>query len=326
MNTEPLISVALCTFNGAKHVEEQLKSILSQSYKNIEVIVVDDCSSDSTLSILEKYKTDSRVHIYKNENNLGYIKNFEKAISLCQGDFIALSDQDDIWELNKLETLLGQIKDFMLIYSDSEIVNEKGEFLNKKISSIRNFIKGHHPEAFLFHNCVAGHTCLFRRELKKYIFPFPQEIFHDWWIAFAASSLGEITFTSDCLVKYRQHTATNTDMLHLRTAKRVNEQNKSKKVELKTKEMISHLSVFYQFGYLQEKDKKLIGNLIEGYQKRLSSIFSFQLFLLLARNRKKIYFIPKDPFIYKAVHIFKESFGSKIKKAYYKWKEKKSQI
>lgn len=322
----PLISVALCTYNGAKHLEEQLRSIIGQTYKNIEIIAVDDLSSDDTIAILEKYKKDANLHIIKNSKNLGYVKNFEKAISLCNGDFIALSDQDDIWEANKLERLLEEIKDHILIYSDSHIVNERGESLNKKISSIRNFVEGHHPESFLFHNCVAGHTSMFRKELKQYIFPFPDKIFHDWWITFIASSIGTITYTPDCLVRYRQHEKTNTDMLYLRTPKKPEELDKSKKVEQKTLETVRHLSIFRKFKHLQEKDKKFIDKLIQGYEKRLTNIFSFGLFFFLWKNRENLYHIQKDPFIYKVVHILKESLGTKLKKAYYKWKEKKSSI
>ena len=320
----PLISVALCTYNGAAHLEEQLRSIIAQTYRNIEIIAVDDGSTDETVNILEKYKKEGNLQIVKNPKNLGYVKNFERAISLCSGDFIALSDQDDIWEANKLERLLEEIKDNILIYSDSHIVNERGESLDKKISSIRNFVEGHHPESFLFHNCVAGHTSMFKKELKQYIFPFPEKIFHDWWITFTASSIGTITYTHDCLVKYRQHEKTNTDMLYLRTPKKPEELNKSKKVEMKTLETIQHLSIFNEFRYLNEKDKKFIEKLIQGYEKRLSNVFSFGLFIFQWKNRKTLYHIPKDPFIYKAVHILKESLGTKLKKAYYKWKEKKS--
>ena len=106
-----MISVAMTTYNGEKYLKEQIDSILSQSEKDIELIICDDCSTDNTNKILSDYtEKDKRVHVYKNELNLGYVKNFEKAISLCSGDYIALSDQDDIWLPEHLSVLLKHLK------------------------------------------------------------------------------------------------------------------------------------------------------------------------------------------------------------------------
>ena len=97
-----LVSIAMATYNGEKYLKEQLDSIYAQTYKDIEVIVCDDCSSDKTVEILDEYKEKYGLKYYINEKNLGFKKNFEKAISLCSGDFIALADQDDIWIENKI--------------------------------------------------------------------------------------------------------------------------------------------------------------------------------------------------------------------------------
>src|SRR5688500_10348209 len=97
-NNIPLVSIALCVYNGEKFLREQLDSLVNQSYPNIEIIASDDRSTDASLLILQEYA--DRYPYFKfgqNEQNLGYVKNFEKVISLCSGDLIALSDQDDIW-------------------------------------------------------------------------------------------------------------------------------------------------------------------------------------------------------------------------------------
>jgi glycosyltransferase involved in cell wall biosynthesis len=107
-----MISIAMCTYNGERFIKEQLDSILNQTYKNFELIITDDDSSDKTITIIKEYiKQDKRIKLYQNNSNLGFIKNFEKAISLCSGDYIVLADQDDIWKVNKLEIFLEQIKD-----------------------------------------------------------------------------------------------------------------------------------------------------------------------------------------------------------------------
>ena len=108
----PQISIAMTTYNGEKYLAEQLDSILSQTHTDWELIICDDCSTDSTWQILQEYaQKDSRIKIYKNEQNLGFKKNFEKAIGLCTGDYIALSDQDDVWFPEHLSLLYSIKKD-----------------------------------------------------------------------------------------------------------------------------------------------------------------------------------------------------------------------
>ena len=105
-----MISIALTTYNGEKFLKEQLDSILNQTYSDYELVVCDDCSTDSTRQILKEYeKKDKRINVFLNNNNLGFKNNFEKAISLCTGEYIALSDQDDIWDEKKLEILLKKV-------------------------------------------------------------------------------------------------------------------------------------------------------------------------------------------------------------------------
>ena len=91
-----MISIAMATYNGAKYLREQIDSILAQTIQDFELVVCDDCSSDDTWDILKQYSdADKRIKVFRNESNMGFKRNFEKAMSLCGGDYIALSDQDD---------------------------------------------------------------------------------------------------------------------------------------------------------------------------------------------------------------------------------------
>ena len=127
-----MISIAMATYNGEKFIREQLDSILAQTITDWELIVCDDVSIDATITILEEYaKKDGRIQIHKNKVNLGFKRNFEKAISLCSGDYIALYDQDDIWYPNHLEILYNQIGDHSLSIGNSDIVNVNNQYLNK---------------------------------------------------------------------------------------------------------------------------------------------------------------------------------------------------
>ena len=107
------VSVALCTYNGAKYLPDQLKSMELQTRKPDELVVCDDRSTDETLDILRAFKKTClfRVRLYENESNLGSTKNFEKTIRLCHGDIIFLADQDDVWQSGKIERILAAFEE-----------------------------------------------------------------------------------------------------------------------------------------------------------------------------------------------------------------------
>lgn len=200
-----LISVALCTYNGEKHIEEQLQSILNQTHQNLEIIVVDDCSIDKTVSIVKSYAAkDLRIKLYNNDYNLGFNKNFEKAIGLTTGDFIAISDQDDIWKPFKLELLLVNINDNWLIFSNSSFVDKNGINVDKEL--LKSFsLTDRTYKSILLSNWLTGHTVLFKKELLNYIIPFPENVFYDWWIGFVVMYHHKITYLKDALTLHRIH-------------------------------------------------------------------------------------------------------------------------
>jgi len=212
----PLISIALCTYNGEKYLNEQLESLAGQSYSNYEIVIVDDNSSDNTLNILNefiyKYK-DLNIKLYKNKQNKGFTKNFEYAIEMCEGELIALADQDDLWMSNKLLVQYHNIGEHMLIYHDSLFINSDGKSLNIKASDIFQMHNNQSNLDFLCVNRVSGHEILFRRELLKYALPFDSRFYHDWWLAFVASNFNKMKYIPDILVYYRQHLSNVTSPL-----------------------------------------------------------------------------------------------------------------
>jgi glycosyltransferase involved in cell wall biosynthesis len=201
----PLISVALCTYNGAKHLCEQLDSIVNQTYPNLEIIVVDDCSTDDTYSIVQAYaNSDSRIKLYGNKQNIGFNKNFEKALSLTSGDYVAISDQDDIWELHKLQTLIDSIGDNWLVYSNSAYIGENGELTGKTLLDGVE-IKAKSFISFVTQNYVTGHTALLHKEFLMYALPFPNLGFYDWWMGFVAIYHHKLVYVDAILTRYRVH-------------------------------------------------------------------------------------------------------------------------
>ena len=95
------VDVLMATYNGEKYVEEQIESILNQTYQNIQLIISDDCSTDNTRQILEKYEKNNKIKIFYQNQNLGYIKNFEFLLKQVENDLYMLSDQDDVWKKEK---------------------------------------------------------------------------------------------------------------------------------------------------------------------------------------------------------------------------------
>jgi Glycosyl transferase family 2 len=207
-----LVSVALCTYNGGRFLGQQLQSILDQTYRNLEIVVVDDCSQDDSVAIATRFAAiDERIRVVRNSGNLGFKGNFEFALSLCSGELIAPCDQDDIWLPQKIAKLMTAIDGRALSYCDSALVDAQGGSTGVRMSSIVRMLSTDDPVPFAFGNCVSGHAMLFRRELLESALPVPVEFFHDWWIAAVAAGSGGIVFLPETLVLYRQHGGNVTD-------------------------------------------------------------------------------------------------------------------
>lgn len=205
---KPLISVAMSSYNGAKYIAEQLDSIINQTHTNIEIIIVDDGSSDGTRQIIAQYQTKypDLIKLQHNVTNLGSVKSFELAISLSIGDYIALSDQDDVWYPNKLEELINNIGDNLLIHSDDTVVDENMQVLYNSHFALSKDKSLHTFSDYLLKNNVTGCTAMFSRRLIELALPFPVGIFaHDHYLSIIASFYGKIKFLDKPLVYYRQH-------------------------------------------------------------------------------------------------------------------------
>lgn len=207
-----MISIAMTTYNGERFVLEQIQSILLQDYSDFELIICDDCSSDCTFDILKKKSlTDNRVKIYRNSKNIGFKKNFEQALSICTGDYIAFCDQDDIWLSNHLSILVNNIGDCDLISGNALLCDANCVSLNTDLLSCSKFdyLPTTNDEWFFFllhGNIFQGSATLLRRSLVAKALPIPDRVkFHDYWFALIAASNNGVTYLTDCILKYRQH-------------------------------------------------------------------------------------------------------------------------
>jgi len=305
--SEKLISIAMATYNGAGFIREQLDSLVGQSYSNVEIAISDDNSTDDTISIIKEYQSNhSNIHLYHNDpTSKGILKNFENALRNCKGDFICLADQDDIWEPGKVLTLSERIGDNIMIYHDSDFINEQGETIPGKISGSFNFYKGNDPRAFFLINCISGHAMMFRRELIEQALPFPQSRYHDWWLAFCAACRGNIDFITEPLVHYRQHDRSKTDILKRRSDYRhPGAENK----------FLSEKEWYRRCSEHPSQHQEFFKKWYRAYLDTERSWFNYELMSLGLRNQDILFTISKESSYKQKAELAKIATGLPVKK------------
>ncbi len=212
-------SVALCSYNGEKYLNEQLDSILNQTIPVNEIVVCDDGSTDQTVAILNQYSLNhpGLFKIYQNEQNLRSVKNFEKALSLCSNEIIFLSDQDDVWELNKVEDYLTYFKTNPTI----NVIASNGYHMDKNSTKSERLSYWDIPQILTNHtiyfdyyrlisimgNVATGATMAVKKEFIQTVFPFPlvKNFHHDEWIALLAAAQNSFVLLDHKYFSYRIH-------------------------------------------------------------------------------------------------------------------------
>ena len=213
----PRVSIALCTYNGAAFLQEQLDSYVRQSKRPDELIVCDDRSTDGTVDILEAFARTApfEVKVAVNEVSLGVKKNFERAVERCTGEIIFLSDQDDVWTEGKIGRVLERFDakpQAAVVVSDATIVNRAlapvGHTHWEGMRFDRRWQERVGRDAFstLMKMCIfSGATMAFRSEYRSLLLPFPDEWFHDRWIATLLAAVAPMELIAEPLNLYRQH-------------------------------------------------------------------------------------------------------------------------
>jgi hypothetical protein len=223
--TDLTISVALCTYNGAAYLREQLESILNQTVRPAQLVISDDGSTDATVSVIHDVLSSWREAnpqlvlesiLLQNAAPLGVTANFEQALAACTGDLVALSDQDDLWPAGRLERMRAEFAGrpgLLLLHSDARLVDAGGEPLNQSlldtlfvsVADRAAVHEGRAVDALLRRNIVTGATMMLRRSLLQVARPFPAAWVHDEWLAMVAAITGEVDLLEEPLTDYRQH-------------------------------------------------------------------------------------------------------------------------
>jgi glycosyltransferase involved in cell wall biosynthesis len=212
----------MCTYNAARFLDQQLASLVSQRRLPDEVVVCDDCSTDETHALLSNFAATAPfpVNLRQNKTRLGSTKNFEQAITLCQGDAIALCDQDDEWLPDKLASTIDLFEsrpEVALVFCDAELIDEIGALLGERLwerikfdSTMKAKIKASRAYEILDRRVlITGLTMAFRAKFRDLVLPFPENgpLIHDGWIALMISHVADIDFIDKPLARYRQHSS-----------------------------------------------------------------------------------------------------------------------
>lgn len=215
------ISIAMTTYNGAKYLQAQLDSFQNQTRLPDELVVCDDGSTDDTMQILHDFQKTApfTVMVERNAVNLGFTKNFEKSLSLCTGDIVFLSDQDDIWfsdKIEQIETVFIHNPEYHLVIHDGEIVDDS--LVRNNVFKIQQVIDGFGTDGVL----VMGGLTAIRNELLHYVLPIPEGVIgHDGWFHETARFLHARFIFRKSLQLIRRH-GDNTSNWIASSSKRIN--------------------------------------------------------------------------------------------------------
>ena len=278
--------------------------MLQQTYTNIEIVISDDGSKDGTRSVLEQYHTDARFQITYQTETLGAIKNFEAATKKATGKYLVFCDQDDIWLPEKIEKLYNAIGDHWLVYSDSILIDEEGQSLQKNLSGLRKMYSGADSRGFVFSNVVWGHTMMVNRELLPYVIPIPDKMPHDIWFALKATLYTGIIYVDEPLTLYRQHSQTVTTTIAQKAITRLHEK--------RYKDFEEKLNWIGLIKEAERGNRKLFyEKLYEFFSLKANGKFVWPLFFFLLKNKDVLFQFTNKSSISRIIEIRKLSRGER---------------
>lgn len=213
------IEIFLASYNGSKYIEQQITSILGQTYQNIHLIIGDDCSTDSTVSILEDFKKrfPDKITIYPRKTNVGIVRNFSFLMEISEAEYMMFSDQDDIWFPDKVEKTYLKMKELekqwgndkpLMVFTDAQVIDDEGNLIapsdleSKRVNPNRS----DKLNRILLQSGAIGCTMMFNRALCNLSTPLPYETYvHDFWLCLVCAGMGKSAFIKEATMKYRQH-------------------------------------------------------------------------------------------------------------------------
>ena len=218
-----MIDILMATYNGETYLREQIDSILRQSNTDWRLVIRDDCSTDSTVRIIQEYQAqypDKFVLIQADTPSGSAQNNFFQLIRYCQqhgrAEYVMFADQDDVWLQNKIHMTFDKIQELeqqhgrqipLLVHSDLTVVDAELNVINPSMFAMQNMdAKRDKLNNILVQNIVTGCTMMVNKPLLDLVTEIPQHaVMHDMWLALIASAFGHIGFVESAAILYRQH-------------------------------------------------------------------------------------------------------------------------
>ena len=301
----PLVSIVLATYNGEKYLTEQLESLFQQTYSDIEIIAVDDCSTDNTVNILYEHAAKhNNMKVCVNEVNLGFIKNFEKGCAFANGDLIAFCDQDDYWDANKIKKMAEAIGEYPVIYCDSKVCDENLNFKGIKISDLVHFKSWNNCLQLAVFCRIYAHAMLFKTSFFNVAYPFLAVVPPDWWLPYLSTFYGGMKYLPEPLVLYRQHENNAMGVVGGKSKKQ-SEVERSGKKRLDKEKIRVRIKAFYNACPDEmTEEKEVLYKLVKSYEN-FSLINNFRRCALFFRYRNIFLSVKKYSSLHKFFFCFK---------------------
>lgn len=269
-----MVDVLMATYNGEDYIEEQIESILNQSYTKWKLYIRDDGSTDNTLEIIEKFsaKYPKKIFLVKDDKKgLGAKGNFKELMRYSSNDYCMFSDQDDIWLKDKIEKSFEKIKSLeelygidtpILVHTDLRVVDENKKIINNSFWKYQNLNPNNiQLRKLLVENIVTGCTMIINKPLLNLSKNIPKEsVMHDAWIALVASAKGKVYSLDEQTILYRQHSKNEVGAKSVKGIGFIQKNLNQEKINLSINNSIAQASKLYEIfnEELTERDKQIL--------------------------------------------------------------------
>lgn len=299
------VSVAMATYNGEEYIAKQLNSIVTQSIIPEEIVICDDCSKDQTVEIVndfvKRYPTIT-WKLIQNEKNLGYIKNFFNAISHTTGDIIILSDQDDIWDKEKVELFVdffSKHEDMLSIHTEYSLIDLNDNVIAETQIGYKDRLRKYSVKKFRKRLNYCGMSSAFRSSLKGDLLSLNPEIIptHDWTIH-ALAIVNNGMYISNEITSFRRHTGKN---VALNIEKKISRKGTEQRIRV-TYDYLNYYKLLNDFCD-NESEKPYLNRLINVQETRINYLENKNLMRWITRIKDIAYYPSIKAFVCDGLYL-----------------------
>ncbi len=220
-----MCSIIIPVYNGSEFLEQTIQSCLQQTaLEKIEVIIIDDCSTDNSYEIIHKFKDTSNVVVLKNEYNLGLMKTNNKAACVAQGQYLLFLGHDDLLEANHVEVMLGELdENTALLHCNANIIDENGKIFSRGVNDMMQKYRNYFFKYYIAtRNIVHSTGALVSTKHFNMVNGWNEDYknYGEWLLWAKLSSVGEVKYTTKVRALYRKHSTNITNTFTQKSVKK----------------------------------------------------------------------------------------------------------